>query len=137
MNGPLFCKNEIPITQLLLCASLDEDFKMLSMYFRYLNIIFPWQGAGTFIWTNLNPLYKRMLCAKSDCGFNWPSHSGKADFQMSSMYFRYFDIIFLWKRDWSFIWTTFALCQAFSNVNIHVFRYFLLFLLWKGRGPSS
>ena len=28
-----------------------------------------------FIWTNLNPLHPRMLCAKF--GWNWPSGSGE------------------------------------------------------------
>ena len=43
-----------------------------------------------FIWTNLNPLYQRMLCAKF--GWNWPGGSGVEDFKISSMYFRYFGI---------------------------------------------
>ena len=30
-----------------------------------------------FIWTNLNPLQPRMLCAKF--GWNWPSGSGEED----------------------------------------------------------
>ena len=48
-----------------------EDFLILSMYFRYfLVIISPWKRAGPFFWTNLNPLFPRMLCAKF-C-WNWP-----------------------------------------------------------------
>ena len=43
-----------------------------------------------FIWTNLNPLHQRMLCAKF--GWNWPSGS-EVDFQISSMYFPFFVII--------------------------------------------
>ena len=31
------------------------------MYFCYFIIIFPWQWKWTFIWTNSNPLYPRML----------------------------------------------------------------------------
>ena len=34
--------------------------------------------GGPFIWTNLNPLHPRMLCAKF--GWNWPSGSGEKDF---------------------------------------------------------
>ena len=34
--------------------------------------------VGPFIWTNLNPLYPRMLCAKF--GWNWPIGSGEEDF---------------------------------------------------------
>ena len=56
-----------------------------------------------FIWTNLNPLYPRMLCAKF--GWNWPSGSGEEDFLISSMYFRYFVILSPWKRAGPFIWT--------------------------------
>ena len=48
------------------------------MYFRYFLIISPLKRAGPFMWTNLNPLYPRMLCAKF--GWNWPSGSGQEDF---------------------------------------------------------
>ena len=41
------------------------------MYLRYFIIISPWKRAGPFIWTNMNPLRPRMLCAKF--GWNWPS----------------------------------------------------------------
>ena len=40
---------------------------MLSLYFRYLVIISPWNKAWPFIWTNLNSLQPRNLCAK----FGW------------------------------------------------------------------
>ena len=46
--------------------------------FHYFVIISPWKRAGPFIWTNLNPLHPRMLCAKF--GGNWPSGSGEVDF---------------------------------------------------------
>ena len=36
----------------------------MSMYFRYIVIISPWKGAGSFISKNLNSLHQRMLCAK-------------------------------------------------------------------------
>ena len=55
-------------------GSREEDFKILSMYFHYLVIIFPWKRAGPFIWTNLNSLHARMLCDKF--GWNWPTGSG-------------------------------------------------------------
>ena len=38
------------------------------MYFHYFVIISPWKRAGLFIWTNLNPLHPRMLCAKVEIG---------------------------------------------------------------------
>ena len=31
------------------------------MYFRYFKIISPWKRAGSFIWTNLNPLHPKKL----------------------------------------------------------------------------
>ena len=71
-----------PIHQRLLCAKFvlnrpsgsgEEDFLILSIYFRFFLIISPWKREGPFIWTNLNPLHPRMLCAKF--GWNWPSGS--------------------------------------------------------------
>ena len=53
------------------------------MYFRYFVIISPWKRAGPFIWTNLNPLDPRMLCAKF--GWNWPSGSGEEDENVKSL----------------------------------------------------
>ena len=73
------------------------------MYFRYFVIISPWKRAGPFIWTNLNPLHPRMLCAKFS--WNWLSDSGEEDFLILSMYFHYFVIISPWKRAGPFIWT--------------------------------
>ena len=48
------------------------------MHFRYFVIISPWKRSGPFIWTKLNPLYPRMLCAKF--GWNWPIGSGEEGF---------------------------------------------------------
>ena len=47
--------------------SWEEYFIILSTYFRYYLIIFPWEKAWPFSWTNLNPLHSRLLCAK----FGW------------------------------------------------------------------
>ena len=58
-----------------LSGSGEEDFLISSMYFHYFVFISPWKRAGPFIWTNLNPLHPRMLCAKF--GWNWPSGSGE------------------------------------------------------------
>ena len=60
-----------------LSGSWEEDFLISSMYFRHFVIISHWKRAGPFIWTNLNPLHPRMLCAKF--GWNWPSGSGEED----------------------------------------------------------
>ena len=55
------------------------------MYFHNFVINSPWERAGPFIWTNLNSLHQRMLCAKF--GWNWLSGSGEEDFLISSMFF--------------------------------------------------
>ena len=39
---------------------------LLSKYFHHFVIISLWKRAGPFIWTNLNPCYPRMLCARFD-----------------------------------------------------------------------
>ena len=53
------------------------------MYFHYFVIISPWKRVGSFIWTNLNPFYPRMLCAKFV--WNWPSGSGEEDENVKSL----------------------------------------------------
>ena len=53
------------------------------MYFHYFVIISPRKRAGPFIWTNLNPLHPRMLCAKF--GWNWPCGSGEQDENVKSL----------------------------------------------------
>ena len=84
-----------------LSGSGEENFLISSMYFCYLVIISPWKRVVPFVWTNLNPLHTRMLCAK----FGWNLPSGSGDFLISSMYFHYFVIIPPWKRAGPFIWT--------------------------------
>ena len=80
-------KNLNPLHPRMLCAKFgwnwlsgsgEEDFLISSMYFHYFVIISPWKRPGPFIWTNLNPLHPRMLCAKF--GWNWLSGSGEEDF---------------------------------------------------------
>ena len=53
--------------------------------FCYIVVISLWKRAGPFIWTNVNPLHPRMICAKF--GWNWFSGSGGEGFLISSMYF--------------------------------------------------
>ena len=55
------------------------------MYFHYFVIISPSKRVEPFIWTNLNPLHPRMLCAKF--GWNWLSGhgSGEEDEYMKSL----------------------------------------------------
>ena len=58
-----------------------------------------------FVWTNLNFLHPRMLCAKF--GWNWPS--GSLNFINVCSIFHMI-IISPWKRAWPFFWT---------NINPH------------------
>ena len=69
-----------------LSGSGEEDFLISSMNFHYFVIISPLKRAGPFIWTNLNPLHPRMLCAKF--GWNWPSSSGEEDENVKSIYLK-------------------------------------------------
>ena len=63
-------------------GSGKEDFLNTSIYFRYFVINSPWNRAEP-IWTNLNPLYPRMFCAKF--GWDWPSGSWEEVFKKLSM----------------------------------------------------
>ena len=84
--GPFIWINLNPLHPRMLCAKFgwnwpsgsgEEDFLISSMYFHYFIIMSPWKRVGPFIWTNLNPLHPRMLCAKF--GWNSPSGSGEED----------------------------------------------------------
>ena len=52
-----------------LSGSGEEDFLISSMYFRYFIITSPWKRTGLIIWTKLNPLHPKMICAKF--GWSW------------------------------------------------------------------
>ena len=69
---------ESPLVEIRPVVLEKKIFKMSSMYFSYFLIISPWEKAGPLIWTNLNPLYPKMLCAMF--GWNWHSGSEKEDF---------------------------------------------------------
>ena len=79
-QGSSFEQTWIPFTKRCFVLSLVEIGPLvlqkmilnLSMYFRYFVMISPWKRAGPFIWTNLNPLHPRMLCAKFIHSFKWP-----------------------------------------------------------------
>ena len=112
--------------------------------------ILPWKRAGPFIWTNLNPLHQRMLCAKFS--WNWPSGSGE-DFWIFSMYFRYFVIISPWKRAGPINWSTWipftqgcfvpslveigsvVLEKKIFNISSMYFHYFVIISSWKRAWP--
>ena len=96
----------ISLTQRFFVPSLVEIWakcsgvKILSIYFV---IISPWKSMGPFLWTKLNSLHPRMLCAKF--GSNWPSGSGEKDFLKFYQYiFTLLLVSPLGKRTWSFIW---------------------------------
>ena len=67
------------------------------MHYSNFLIFSSWKRAKPFVWTNLNPLHLRMLCAKF--GWTWPSCSGEDDFSNLLMYFRNFEIISPWIRN--------------------------------------
>ena len=76
---PCFWTNLTPFISRMICAkfgwnwrcgSREEDFLILSMYFRYFVIISSKKKVGPFIWTNLYHLYQRMLSVKF--GWIWP-----------------------------------------------------------------
>ena len=69
----------------LICSSgtWEENFKFCKCIFCYFVIFSPWKRAGLFIWTNLNPLHPRMLCAKF--GWNLPSGSEEEDENVKSL----------------------------------------------------
>lgn len=53
----------------------EENFKKIPTFFYYFLIISHCKWLWTFIFTNLNPLYQIMLCAKF--GWKWPIGSGE------------------------------------------------------------
>ena len=137
----------------------EECVLILSMYFCNFVIISHWKRAGPFIWTNLNPLYLRMLCAKfCQVWLKLAQWFWKENFQISPMYFRYFVIIFPFKRAWPFIWANLNppsskddFCKVwwklvrwfwrswFSNfVNVFLlFRTYVIISHWKRAGPFT
>ena len=103
-------------------------FNFVNVYSLFRNYL-PLKRAKPFIWTNLNSLHQRMLCAKFV--WNCPSGSGEDDFLISSMYIRYFIIISPWKRAGRFIWTNLnplhpRMLSAKFGWNTQVPRYLLL-----------
>ena len=55
----------------------EKIFKTLPMYFCHFLKISTLGNGQDFIWTNLNPLHPKMICAKFD--WNWLSASGFFD----------------------------------------------------------
>ena len=46
-------------------SGVKKSFNFINFFLGYFVIISHWKREGTFLWTNLNPLHLRMLCAKS------------------------------------------------------------------------
>ena len=103
-----------------------------------------------FIWTNLNPLHPRMLCAKF--GWSWLSGSGEEDFLILSMYFHYFVNYLPFEKGRPFLWTKLnplyliMYCANFGwnwlsgsgedfLISPMYFRYFLIVSPCKKAGP--
>ena len=59
-------------------SSEEDIFNFVNVFSLFHNYLPLEMGGGGFIWTILNPLYPKMLCAKFGC--NWPSGSGEDDF---------------------------------------------------------
>ena len=121
------------------------------MYFHCSCIISPLRKVGSFICSNLNPLYPMMFYVKF--GWNWPSGS-EEEFLFSSMYFCYLSsspfgigsgslVLYLnlnplyprmlcAKFGWD--WPSRSGEDFFKILSVY-FRYFVIISPWKGRGP--
>ena len=88
-RGPLFEQNWIPFTEGCFVPSLVEIGSVVleNKIFKFcdLVIISFWKKAGPFIWTNVNPLQPRMLCAK----YFWNWHNAWRNF-LKIFHYRYF-----------------------------------------------
>ena len=90
-------------------------FKISSIYFCYV-IISPWKRSRPSIWTNLNPLHPRMLCAKF--GWNWPSGSRGKDFKFLSKNLSIFPYYLPLEKSGALAWTNLnpLLCQLWLKL---------------------
>ena len=124
------------------------------MFFHFSIIISPWKRVGPLLWTNLNPLYPRMLCAKF--GWNWLSGSGEEDFlNFVNLFLLFLNYLPLEKGgggpSFEQTWIPFTQgCFVPTLVEIgpvvlekktfkyfqHIFTFSLLSSLGKGRGTS-
>ena len=86
------------LCQVLPSGSVEEDFKILSMYFCYFVIISPWEKVGPFISIPFTQGGIVPSLVKIS-----PVVLEKKIFKISSMYFRYIVVISPWKRTEPFI----------------------------------
>ena len=107
--GPFIWINLNPLHPRMLCAKFgwkwlsgsgEEDFLILSKYFRYFVIICPWKRTGPFIWI---PFIKG--CFVPSLVEIGPVVLGKNFLNFINAFSPFFFIIFVWKRTWPFIWT--------------------------------
>ena len=116
------------------------------MYFRYFVIISPWERAGPFIWTNLNPLHPNLHCAKF--GGNWLRRFFNF-ISVFSLFLNYLPLeegMALHLNKAEFPSTKDVLCQVWLKMAqwfwrrrffdfVNVFRYFVIISPWKKAGP--
>ena len=120
--------------------------KVLHVFLLFTNsIISPMRRVWPFIWTNLNPLHPRMLCAKF--GWSWTSGSGwRIIFKVFNIFLQ-FTIIFPLRRAWPFIWTNLnplhprMLCAKFgwnwpSGSGEYLEKFFFLIISHFGTGVA-
>ena len=137
MNGSLFCKNEIPITQLLQCASLDEDFKCCQCIFAISISSFLDKGRGHSFEQIWIPFTKGCFVPRVIVVLIGPVILEKQIFKCRQCIFA-ISISFSFGRGIGPSFEQLLLCAKLFQMSIYMFfRYFLLSLLWKGRGPSS
>ena len=63
-------------------GSGEDFFNFVNVFSLFPNNV-PLEKGWSFIWTNLDPLHQRILCAKF--GWNWPSGSGEEDEKLKSL----------------------------------------------------
>ena len=86
LNGSSFEQNWVPFTQGCFVPSLfkigpvglDDFLNSIINVFSLFRIYLPLEKGGALLWTNLNPLHPRMLCARF--GWNWLIGFGEEDF---------------------------------------------------------
>ena len=84
-------------------SGCGEDFLNLLMYFRIVVIISPWKIGGAFIWTNLNSIQLKMICATL-IEIGRLVLEKKIFFKFVNVFEQFCNFLPL-KKGWPFIWT--------------------------------
>ena len=127
---------------------LEKIFKFCHRIFCYFSILSPWKWVGPFIWTDLNPLYQRMLCAMF--GWNGPIGSKedfKKNFNILSLFCYYLPFengMALHLKNWNYVnhgmlcakfgWNWPCGSGDFKIFSMH-FCYFIIIFPWKRVWP--